>query len=171
MKFEPFVMERSQSVWENQVEINLAESGVEPLVLGELLDGVSVDDTRLGYPQTNGTPELRDAISDLYPGTEADNIVVTNGTAEANYISVLTILEPGEEAIVMHPNYMQVWGLAQCRSGLRAAGGSRVRRFGYTHACFPCRGSPVETRFEITKSPGCRRARDDDGRIVRFDDG
>ena len=113
MKFETFVMERAQSIWENQVEINLAESGVEPLVLGELLDGGSVDDTRLGYPQTNGTEELRDAISDLYPGTDPDNIVVTNGTAEANYISVLTMLEPGEEAIVMLPNYMQVWGLAR----------------------------------------------------------
>jgi len=113
MKFEPFLMERTQSIWENQVEINLAESGVEPLVLKELLDGGSVDDTRLGYPQTNGTEELRDAISELYPGTEVDNIVVTNGTAEANYISVLTTLEPGDEAIVMHPNYMQVWGLAR----------------------------------------------------------
>ena len=38
--------------------------------------------------------------------------VVTNGTAEANYISALTVLEPGDEAIVMHPNYMQVRGLA-----------------------------------------------------------
>lgn len=113
MKFEPFVMERTQSIWEHQVEINLAESGVEPLVLGELLDGGSADNTRLGYPQTNGTEELRDAISELYPGTDADNIVVTNGTAEANYISVITTLEPGDEAIVMLPNYMQVWGLAR----------------------------------------------------------
>lgn len=113
MKFEPFVMERTQSIWENQVEINLAESGVEPLSLGELTEGASVDDTRLSYPQTNGTEPLRDAISDLYPGTDAENIVVTNGTAEANYISALTILEPGDEAIVMHPNYMQVRGVAR----------------------------------------------------------
>lgn len=113
MKFETFLMERTQSIWENQVDINLAESGVEPLLLKELLEDGSVDDTRLGYPQTNGTEELRDAISDLYPGTDADNVVVTNGTAEANYISALTILEPGDEAIVMHPNYMQVQGVAK----------------------------------------------------------
>lgn len=112
MKFEPFLMERTQSIWEHHVEINLAESGVEPLRLGELMENASVDDTRLSYPQTNGTEELRDAVSDLYPGTDADNIVVTNGTAEANYISALTVLEPGDEAIVMHPNYMQIRGVA-----------------------------------------------------------
>ena len=113
MKLVPFVMERTQSIWENQVELNISESGVEPLTLGELLDGASLDDARLGYPQTNGTEALRDAISDLYPGSDAKNVVATNGTAEANYISVLSVLEPGDEAIVMKPNYMQVMGLAR----------------------------------------------------------
>lgn len=113
MKFETFVMERTQSIWENKVEINLAESGVAPLRLGELLEGGSVDDTWLGYPQTNGTEALRDAVSDLYPGSDADNVVITNGTAEANYLSVITTLEPGDEAVVMLPNYMQVYGLAR----------------------------------------------------------
>ena len=113
MKLVPFVMERTQSIWENQVELNISESGVTPLTLGELLDGASVDDTKLIYPQTNGTLELRDAISDLYPGSGPENILATNGTAEANYISVLSTLEPGDEAIVMTPNYMQVVGIAR----------------------------------------------------------
>ena len=113
MKLVPFVMERTQSVWENQVELNITESGVTPLTLGELLDGASIDDTLLIYPQTNGTPELRDAISDLYPGSGAENVLATNGTAEANYISVLSTLEPGDEAVIMIPNYMQVVGLAR----------------------------------------------------------
>jgi len=38
VKIVPFEMERMQSTWENQVEINLSESGVHPLTLGELLD-------------------------------------------------------------------------------------------------------------------------------------
>ena len=113
MKLVPFVMERTQSIWENQVELNISESGVTPLTLGELLDGASVDDTKLIYPQTNGTLELRDAISDLYPGSGPENILATNGTAEANYISVLSTLEPGDEAVVMTPNYMQVTGIAR----------------------------------------------------------
>ena len=113
MKLEPFVMERTQSIWEHKVKINLAESGVEPLRLGELLDGSSIEDTRLSYPQTNGTEALRDAISDLYPGSDHENVVATNGTAEANYISVLSVLEPEDDVIVMLPNYMQVMGIAR----------------------------------------------------------
>jgi len=113
MKLQTFVMERVQSVWENKVEINLAESGVSPLKLGELTEGASIDDAYLGYPQTNGTEELREAISDIYAGSDGDNIVVMSGTAEANYIAALSVLEPGDEAVIMLPNYMQVWGIAQ----------------------------------------------------------
>jgi aspartate/methionine/tyrosine aminotransferase len=119
MKLETFVMERTQSIWENRVEINLAESGVSPLTMGELLEGRSVDDTRLGYPQTNGTEELRERIADLYPGADAENVVVTTGPAEANFIAVTSVLERGDEAVVMMPNYMQVMGLARSL-GVRA---------------------------------------------------
>ena len=38
MKLEQFAMERMQSTYENQVEFNLSESGVQPLRLGELVD-------------------------------------------------------------------------------------------------------------------------------------
>ena len=37
MKIDTFVLERSQSLYENTVEINLTESGVEPMTLRELL--------------------------------------------------------------------------------------------------------------------------------------
>ncbi len=57
MKFEPFVMERTQSIWENQVEINLAESGVEPLVLGD------PDATAVG-PAVTGLIATRHTIRD-----------------------------------------------------------------------------------------------------------
>lgn len=113
MKFETFVMERTQSVWENRVEINLSESGVTPLTLGELVGDVDVSDTKLCYPQSNGTDALRERIADLYAGADEDEVVAVNGTAEANYIAVTHLIEPGDEAIVMMPNYMQVWGLAR----------------------------------------------------------
>jgi len=113
MKYETFVMERTQSIWEHKVDINLSESGVTPLTLGELLEGRDILDTRLSYPPTKGTPELRECIADLYAGADPENVVVTTGTAEANYITILSLLEPGDEAVVMMPNYMQVIGLAR----------------------------------------------------------
>ncbi len=113
MRFETFRMERMQSVWENRVRFNLAESGVKPLRLEELLDPAALGDTPLGYPQTSGSEELRELVSDLYPGSDAANVLVTNGTAEANFISVLNFVEPGDDVVVMFPNYMQIWGLAR----------------------------------------------------------
>lgn len=114
MKIEHFKMERMQSTWENVVEYNLSESGVHPLTLGELvpqdrLEGIL--QTNLGYLQTNGTPELRETISGMYPGTTADNILVTSGSAEANFLLMWSLIEPGDEVLLMLPNYMQMWGL------------------------------------------------------------
>ena len=37
MHFEEFTLERNQSLFENQVEYNLSESGVHPLKISEVL--------------------------------------------------------------------------------------------------------------------------------------
>jgi aspartate/methionine/tyrosine aminotransferase len=117
MKIETFEMERWQSQWENVVEYNLAESGVDPLTVEELVGGPdAVQDLgrqKMLYNQGNGTPELRDLISKLYPGADRDNVVVTHGTCEANYLAIWTLIEPDDEVVVMLPNYMQIWGLAR----------------------------------------------------------
>jgi len=116
MKIEIFEMERAQSLWENRVKYNLTESGVHPYTLEEFLESDEIEkllSIRLGYGQTNGSEELREAISRLYPGTNLDNILVTNGSAEANFITIWQNLEPEDELILMLPNYMQIWGLAR----------------------------------------------------------
>jgi len=115
--FQPFDMERMMSKWENVIEYNLSESGVHPLAIRELVDDPAVIDelldTPLHYPQTNGIPKLRERIASLYPGATADNVLVTVGCIEANFISLQTLVAPGEEIVVMLPNYMQIWGAAQ----------------------------------------------------------
>ncbi|HYM09515.1 MAG TPA: aminotransferase class I/II-fold pyridoxal phosphate-dependent enzyme [Bryobacterales bacterium] len=116
MKLEPFEMERWQSEWENRVEYNLSESSVYPLTLRELLDSDPLEpflDMPLGYSQTNGTPELRERIAALYPGATVDSVLVTNGAAEANFLAIWHLIEPGDEIVLMLPNYMQIWGLAR----------------------------------------------------------
>jgi aspartate/methionine/tyrosine aminotransferase len=117
MKIENFEMERWQSQWENVVDYNLAESGVDPLTVEELLGGAEavqeIGRLQMLYNQGNGSPELRDLISRIYPGATRDNVVVTHGTCEANYLAVWNLVEPGDEVVVMLPNYMQIWGLAR----------------------------------------------------------
>jgi aspartate/methionine/tyrosine aminotransferase len=115
MKLQPFEMERWQSTWENQVEYNLSESGVHPLKLVELLDGDTSDMLKqpLGYSQTNGTEELRKRIAATYSKASADDLLVTNGSSEAIFVTLWSFLKRGAEIVVMLPNYMQVWGLAK----------------------------------------------------------
>ncbi|MCP4543113.1 MAG: aminotransferase class I/II-fold pyridoxal phosphate-dependent enzyme [Chloroflexi bacterium] len=115
--FQPFELERMLSRYENTVEYNLSESGACPLTLRKLLkdDDSLIEellDTEFHYPQTNGILELRENIAALYPGATPDNVLVTVGAAEANYISVQTVVAPGDKVTVMLPNYMQVWGTA-----------------------------------------------------------
>jgi aspartate/methionine/tyrosine aminotransferase len=122
MKLEPFAMERMQSTYENEVEFNLSESGVYPLSVRELLSDqdecAAVLDQPLVYTQSNGTRELRARIAALYPGATTEHVEVTNGGSEANYIVTWKLVEPGDEVVLMVPNYMQTWGLARAFGGV-----------------------------------------------------
>ncbi len=117
MKIQPFEMERYQSVNEYIVDYDLAESGVHPYTLEELLGSKEAIDaflgTRLGYPQSEGTPDLRATVAALYPDATADNVHVTNGSSEAIFTSAWRLLERGDEIVLMQPNYQQLWGLAK----------------------------------------------------------
>ncbi len=118
MPFVTFDLERWQSTWENRVRFNLSESGVHPLSVGELLQlaGSPADallDVRLGYSQSNGTDQLRERIAALYPGAEPEQVLVTTGSAEANYLAALRLIEPGDTVAMLLPNYLQLWGHTQ----------------------------------------------------------
>lgn len=117
MELEPFDLERFQSIWENRVALNIAESGVHPLSVSELVDSPELREALLrqplGYPQTNGTLDLRQTIAGLYPGASADHVLVTNGGSEANCVVLMRLVQPGDTVVAMTPNYMQAIGLAR----------------------------------------------------------
>jgi aspartate/methionine/tyrosine aminotransferase len=118
MSFFPFDMERLQSTWEHRVRFNLSESGVQPLTVRELLglagaSTVPLLDVALGYSQSNGSDELRRRIAALYPGASPDQVVVTSGSSEANFVACWRLIEPGDTVAVLLPTYMQAPGLAR----------------------------------------------------------
>ncbi len=117
MPFHPFELEQLMSEWEKIVDYNLSESGVHPLTAHELVDDPAQLDQLLNigldYSQTNGTIALRERICTLYPGSNPDNVLVTSGAAVANFLAIWTLFEPGEELVLMLPNYMQIWGIAK----------------------------------------------------------
>ena len=117
MKFEQFELERNQSLFENEVDFNLSESGVHPLKLSEILteeEQKEILHTELFYGYTNGTPELRQRVADIYGNQfSKENVLITSGSAEANFLSVMTQLDSGDEIIYMVPNYLQIFHLAR----------------------------------------------------------
>ena len=117
MKIEEFKLERIMSVWQHQVKFDLTETGVNPVFLKELISKKELDELykslQLRYIQTNGTIPLKERISAMYNDADTENILVTNGSAEANFIAIWSQIEPGDEIVFMLPNYMQIWGLGR----------------------------------------------------------
>ncbi len=113
--FVPFELEYYQSQFEHTVEYNLADSSVKCVTTREWLDEDEIEallNTGLFYPEVNGTRELRERIAALYPNAGPEQVLVTVGAAQANSMVCSTLLQPGDEVVVMSPGYRQVWGLA-----------------------------------------------------------
>ena len=151
MRFVPFELERWQSTWENRVRFNLSESGVHPLSVQELLgiagaSAVPLLEVRLGYSQSNGTDLLRQRIATLYRGASPDQVLVTTGSAEANFVACWRLLEPGDKVAMLLPSYLQIWGQAQNL-------GAQVRGF-HLHASHGWEPFPEEIRAAI--APGTK---------------
>ena len=116
MKFPSFDLERIQSIYENSVEINLTESGIEPLSLKELMNPKELEELLnlpLGYGYTQGTPLLRQRISNLYEGVDENNILVTSGSSEAIFLSALLTVSKDDRVVMMTPNYLSFNGVAE----------------------------------------------------------
>lgn len=116
MNIRTFELERVQSLFENTVDYNLTESGFHPYTLDQLLTKEQINTLThevIGYGQTNGSVQLRTNISGLYSDASQQNVLVTNGSSEANFIACHTLLEKGDEVVMMVPNYMQIWGIAE----------------------------------------------------------
>jgi aspartate/methionine/tyrosine aminotransferase len=109
-------MERTQCLYEHEVEFNLSESGVLPLRVEEILEGKEAASQFLSlglkYPESDGSDELRENIAQWY-GATRDHILVTNGGSEANFTALWGLLEKGDHAAIMLPNYLQSWGLSR----------------------------------------------------------
>jgi aspartate/methionine/tyrosine aminotransferase len=115
MRIEPFALERWMTTWETVVDYDLAESGIQPMSVNELatLTGThdqvaELLDQPLLYSEACGTIELRQLIADLYENTSPENVLVTTGAIEANFLLFNTQLVQGDEVVVVDPCYQQL---------------------------------------------------------------
>ena len=74
------------------------------------------------YPPMRGLPELRSGVADYYrraQGLElgADNVVVTSGGTEALAATLLALIAPGDEVVLIQPLYDAYLPLVQWAGG------------------------------------------------------
>lgn len=108
--------------YEGGAVTNLAETCVSSMSVGELLaiagrGGDVLDElsgTRLSYGDIKGSPRLLAAIASLYKGTDPDkNVIVMNGGSAANFISLFTLVSPGDEVVSVTPTYQQLYSIPE----------------------------------------------------------
>jgi len=120
VKVDPFLVERFLNVHEHNVEVNLAETCVQPFTLGEFLKLMGredffeeFEDTQLTYGYKEGSPGLRRGIADLYEGVSPDNVLVTGGAITANFLAFYSLVEPGDTVVSIKPSYQQLYSTAK----------------------------------------------------------
>src|SRR5580704_14323783 len=121
MKIETFALERWMTTYETRVKYDIAESGILPLKVNDLLSFEEPDerqsvlglllDLPLGYGEARGTLELRRLLADTYENCEPDNILVTTGAIEANFLLFNVLLKAGDHVIAPYPAYQQIYSV------------------------------------------------------------
>ncbi|CAB3755644.1 aminotransferase [Paraburkholderia humisilvae] len=121
MKIREFGVERWMDLYEHRCELNLAETCVASLTVGELLRIAGKEDAllaeilpmRLTYGAIDGTERLRANIASLYEKQRVPNVLITHGAISANALVYETLVEPGDHVISVLPTYQQHYSIPE----------------------------------------------------------
>lgn len=103
MNFKRMPLEEWFDQYQFEVKYDIGESGVKYFNLKTL--GVELDNIPLRYGYHKGNPKLRERISEEYNGLTSENIAVTNGASEANFVLLCSLINTQDHLIIEHPNY------------------------------------------------------------------
>ena len=81
----------------------------------------AMDAGHTGYAPSNGVPELRDAIAEKLQGDgldyEASNVIVTPGAKQALYETFQTVVDDGDEVVLLDPAWVSYEAMAKLAGG------------------------------------------------------
>ncbi|WP_417454584.1 aminotransferase class I/II-fold pyridoxal phosphate-dependent enzyme [Kiloniella sp.] len=106
-----FSLETFFSDWEFKARYHMTASDIQSMTINELLAMASEEDREkfydlsLSYTETFGHPLLRQEIANTYDGLASEDILCFAGAEEGVYVAMRVLLEPGDHAIVVVPNY------------------------------------------------------------------
>ena len=117
MKIKPFKLERYFAKHEFNTQYILCSSDCESISIGELLEMEEgalgkMKHLQLGYTESQGDPELRELIANLYTNQSFEDIIVFTGAEEAIYIFMNILLNEGDHLIVQTPCYQSLFEIA-----------------------------------------------------------
>ena len=121
MDIRPFGVEMWMNEFETKCELNLAETCVQSITLGELFDMAGQHNSilsdlsaiKMTYGAIEGSDRLRDAICCLYENQQRDNILTTHGTIGANSLVHQTLVGRGDHVISVIPTYQQHYSIPE----------------------------------------------------------
>lgn len=104
MKYQrmPIEVESPEEYGYDRIKYNLSESSVRDRTLAEV--GVQLQDLLLLYGEHRGHRGLVDLIAGA-SGVQPPEVLATFGAAQALFIIATTLLEQGDEIVVVRPNY------------------------------------------------------------------
>ncbi|WP_160135767.1 aminotransferase class I/II-fold pyridoxal phosphate-dependent enzyme [Halococcus salsus] len=104
MELPPFELERWLDEYESDADLMLAESGVRSLPA----DRFDLNVGELGYViPTDGSPEFRAKIAERY-SRSPEEVVLTCGTQEADYLTFMSLLSEDDHSVVISPTYQSL---------------------------------------------------------------
>jgi len=122
MNIKPFATETFFARYEFSTPHLLCASDCETLTTGELLrlaglDAADLLEQRLSYTESRGDPALRAAIAGLYETVRPEEVVMLGAPEEGIYLTLRTLLEPGDHVVALTPAYDSLLNLAEHVSG------------------------------------------------------
>jgi len=99
---------------ENVADLSIGNPGFDPPpAFSEALRSIAAGPPNHAYMPNGGFPEVRETVAanlrnrGLLPGVEGRHVIMTTGAAGALNVTLKTLLEPGDEVIVLRPYFLE----------------------------------------------------------------
>ena len=158
MEIRPFAIERFYERWEFRAELMLSSSDCESQTVAELLAlepdaGERLLSLRLGYTETPGSVELREAIAAGYERVAPADVLALAAAEEGIFVAYHALLGAGEHAVIETPCYGSALELA-CSTGAEVSEWRRRYEDGWAHDLEALEGLlRADTRLLYINSP------------------
>ena len=118
MTLPPFKLERYFAKYEFNTEFLLCSSDCEAMSVADLLamepgSAEKLQNTWLGYTESQGSPSLRAEVAKIYSSMQPEDILVHTGAGEAIYLFMHAMLTENDHVIVHSPNYQSLSEVAK----------------------------------------------------------